>query len=105
MHHSGISSQAPKHMPIPPPFADELCDPASTKQPPAQDSKRMQDHLHTGGFEALGQLPARRQHNRDVPATGVEAGCEGGKLQIRAIQPGRRVQEQDPARNRSRRGA
>jgi hypothetical protein len=105
MHDGAAARQIPKKRSIPPPLDAKPYDSAWTKQPPAQDRQRMNDHLDPAGYKAVGQVPAFRQHRNGLPPARMQPARQSSQLQIRAIKPGRRVQEEDPVRNRSRRGA
>jgi hypothetical protein len=57
MHEGAATRDVPKKRSVPPPLDANPYDPARTKQPPAQDRKRVNDHFDAGGCKAGGQIP------------------------------------------------
>jgi hypothetical protein len=105
VHQSALTRKARQSRPIPNPFEDKSCGPAGRKVPPAQDSKRMNDHINAGRCKAVGKRPGRGKHHPRRPTAPLQPTRKRKQLQVRAIETGRRMQKQDPARNGSRRGA
>jgi hypothetical protein len=78
---------------------------ARTQQPPPKHGQRSHGQLDAGRLQALGQLAALGQHRRRLPPALAQTAGERSQLQVRAVEAGGRVQEEDPVRNRFRRAA
>jgi hypothetical protein len=74
-------------------------------QPAAQNGQRPHRQLDSGRLQALREIASLRQDRGRLPAALAKAARERRQLKVRAVQAGRRVQEEDPVRNRIRRAA